>query len=291
MSEQPDRNVRAAITGYFDDQAERLLKNRHQSLIAITSDSIHDLRVAAKRMRALLSLIQWIDGRFDARAIFRPVRKLFKAAGPVRDIHVQLDICRSESATMKLELSEYINYLIEEELKSRDKYLRRADAFDVAALSHTRGTFSKVLEDSPDNELLFRIDQRLADQLSEITSLIGHSRLTDDQRHHIRISTKAIRYTLEVRRLCPNPAPDLQAMNDRLRSCHQALGLWHDFLIARARLLDYLRNDVARPLIGADDFVAFARHLQQREEDQLRDFDIAWRQLCDLILKDQHHSE
>jgi CHAD domain-containing protein len=63
-----------------------------KNLISFSPDhadeSLHDIRVEIKKIKSLLRLISFINSKFDFRSAYKPFRKIFRAAGKIRDMQV-----------------------------------------------------------------------------------------------------------------------------------------------------------------------------------------------------------
>ena len=74
-------------------------KARH----SLGEDSIHDLRVAARRVAASLLLLESVVGEDRSSKARRGVKRLTKKLGPLRDIQVQIRIVRTWRRTIKIQ--------------------------------------------------------------------------------------------------------------------------------------------------------------------------------------------
>jgi exopolyphosphatase/pppGpp-phosphohydrolase len=136
------------------DQTEAMLHLRKAAL-AGDVEAVHDMRVAARRLRTLLEVFQPCFPAADARRLSRAARKLAEALGAVRDADVALEGLATRLHEADPELIPGLRYLIK---------LRRAE----------RATARRVLRRALQSE---RIEQ--------FRALCAALRLADEQRVHL----------------------------------------------------------------------------------------------------------
>jgi CHAD domain-containing protein len=209
--------------------------------------SLHRARVASRRLRELLPILQLDPG--IARKLGRRLRKVTRRLGIVRELDVLLD-------------------LVEELQKARPQHrdaLRRVGAAVSKSRDHAR---KRLLDHLPADEMwrVSRKLQRLVDRLADaetrperrhparaksavwaIDARIAHraARLIDavqdagsvyltERLHIVRIALKKLRYAIE---LAPDAMPDRARMLRTLKRVQGLLGRMHDLqvLIDRVR--------------------------------------------------------
>jgi CHAD domain-containing protein len=75
-----------------------------------TKDSVHDLRVAVKKMRSYLRLNEEVT-KEDWKDSFTGIRNLFKTFGKLRDFDISLQLCRRYERQNQLPVSAFKEYL------------------------------------------------------------------------------------------------------------------------------------------------------------------------------------
>src|ERR1700743_2637362 len=60
-------------------------------------EQLHKFRVQIKKLRAMLSLFETASRQHGLLKEFKPVRRLFKYAGNIRDAHISLELAKSYS--------------------------------------------------------------------------------------------------------------------------------------------------------------------------------------------------
>ncbi len=245
--------------------------------------SIHDLRVEIKRLRAILTLVNCIKPDYKSAKYYRKVRPLFKEAGKVRDIHVQMLTIRDAMSEHNLELSEYYNTLKFRESGLRSDYLNFCDDFTTATfdtiIDSLRGFSGRSGSNDPDQDLKNCFQERL----NEIVSLKGQAYLTPAEYHKIRIRTKTARYILEVLRECFSDEQRYLDLNEGLKAIHQVLGLWHDKEVGILMLQEFLENETTGALFDNSSYQRYINILKNEKIDSLGSFENRWSHFVKLL--------
>jgi CHAD domain-containing protein len=172
-------------------------------------DAVHEMRVAARRLRAALRLLR-------LQKLDRRVKALQDALGDVRDLQLQIDWLRGRDAALA---------------RSRRARLRRAEQVLRRELRgwHSR-TLPAILEaiadaSVPTSRKMSKVVRRRLDRLQQ---RLEQARIRPTPRllHRVRISAKEVRYLLEVAQQSL-PAKVVRLQSD-LKTLQTALGELHD---------------------------------------------------------------
>ena len=188
--------------------------------------SMHECRVAIKKIRALTDLLSWTNEKFDVSEAEKPYRRLFQKMGPPREYQVHLKLSATlgilipadaENAERKAS-QEAIGKLTEKLNKSTLKKLRKQEENILDALDHLskkevaryfrycRSALIKRIQNSGENKL-----------------------------HFLRKKVKTFFYNLKA-------FDDSKGLNsnkeviDELDTFQQILGNWHDMEEIKIRL-------------------------------------------------------
>ena len=224
---------------------EIVLRQRLEHLIAALPGAragqvaaVHRSRVATRRLRAVLPLLDTRMGR----KLSRTIRRLTRALGPVRELDVTLGIVESLEAQRELPraAAAALRQAILEE--RRGLHAALVDEIDRADLRKLRKKIGAALQANPSRavdtatriaDAIARAGRR-ADRLrTAIDSAAGL--YLPDRLHEVRISVKKLRYSMEVlRELRRSRAAARLAA---LKRVQDLLGRMHDLevLIARTR--------------------------------------------------------
>ncbi len=261
---------------YYGNLQRIIEENYNLAVEYSDEDGIHDLRVAIKRMRAYFNLIEWINPVFQAKQTLKPVRRLFRAAGKIRDIHVQQELMRKWAAELNLEMSEYYNYLKHCEMEERKRFWPSAKKFDLRILQDYWSMIKNTLTFISTEYIQYKSEERFNSQIEELIKFREKDNFIEDDYHAIRILAKETRYTLEVLQTC-FPAKDIWGkLNEALRRVHQSLGRWHDDDVARQYLDNFLFMFKGKSFYDRSAYTKYKRNLTYDKKKQLKEFEQRW---------------
>ena len=247
-----------------------------------SSSAIHDMRVALKRIRTYFRFINAIDPDFDAEPAFASARRLFRAAGRVRNLQVIEAKVYEASKSGTLELSEYYNWLKEAELGEAERFERACGRFRKRSLTAAWKPIAAGLEMLGDRRVGIRMAGRLTASIKEVRE--ERTMRRDVRRlHFLRIRTKEARYTLEILQECGLTGDEGAVLNDRLKEVHQPLGRWHDEEVVLESLRDFKKRRGPGPLYSAKSFIEFSRQIRARKAEDLAAFEAAWAGLMKFL--------
>jgi CHAD domain-containing protein len=249
------------------------------------ADSIHDLRVEIKRLRALFNLIEWINPAFQAKSEMKDIRKLFKAAAIIRDNHVQQELAAAWMDRRQFELSEYLNELKRVERDSRRGFAKACRSFDAGKFTDKWRNIRSTLAALPPEKFRLKSEERLRFLIDGLISFRSKSDFVDKDYHEIRILSKETRYTLEIIRKCFRREQSMQDFDEAIRKMHQALGKWHDDDTGLRFLDSFLLDYEGEPLFRRGDYFKLIRGLEREKRKLLSDFEKAWKTFLQIAVK------
>jgi CHAD domain-containing protein len=240
-------------------------------------EGVHDMRVGIKRLRAYFNLIEWINPVFQAKQNIKPIRRLFKTAGKVRDIHVQQELLRRWATELDLEMSEYYNFLKQKEMEERKRFADSVKKkFDPKVFRSNWTLIQNVLSFISTEYIQFKSEERFNSQIEELIKFKEKENFVEDDYHAIRILSKETRYTLEVLQTCFPPKNIWTQLNEALRKLHQSLGRWHDDDVSLLFLDGFLLSYAGKSFFDRNSYVKFKKTLADDKVKQLAEFEQRW---------------
>lgn len=262
---------------YLDSLVENLRKLISSAVKGEDEDSVHDARVATRRLKAATNLLApAVSSRFR-RPFNRVTKSLRRQLGPLRDLDVML---------------EHLKEFNQPKLHPATEWFRQrlGDLRDGAVRS--------AADNAPPARMLARLGSwwglrhEIADARDRIAELLGQSvhlqldafiEQADDlvgQRggdpHQLRIAGKSLRYTLEMARQHGVRLPaSVTALFKRMQT---ALGLWHDYVVLTERMM---RESVESDLVLHDprlqaQILSLAQVSLRKAESQLKKMANLW---------------
>jgi len=182
--------------------------------------TIHDLRVATRRMSAVLLLLEAILGKDGASSTRRRTKRVMKRLGTLRDIQVQISIVKkwnsTDSARGFLESLEQVEKREKKTVRDylsadrRKRLLRRLRDFERDA--------AKQLKKMPDATVQATLERVITQQRDDVKAADNQLARSDPQSlHALRIASRKLRYSLEATADTVGAAPEseLEALRQR----------------------------------------------------------------------------
>src|SRR5438105_645451 len=108
---------------YFSDYYKSLNKKftRHlkECLHSPKSESVHQLRVSIKKLKAFFHLIEYANASFHAKKSFGGFKKVFRHAAKVRNLNVQLSLLVKFEKESRIQLPGQKDKLADREKKEK----------------------------------------------------------------------------------------------------------------------------------------------------------------------------
>lgn len=241
-----DDHMREAAHKILRFHFGRMLKHEHGTMLGKDIEELHDMRVAAMRMR---SVLQVFNGHLDMdvmKPFFRSIKATRKSLGAVRDLDVFMEkiqhYIESLPEQRMSEMDELIGTLLIERDKARGLMLLHLDSskYDKFKLKFTKalekgGQWEESLMDSEGRPLPHRVRDVLPPllykQLAAVRAyddLVHEAEPSYEMLHALRIDVKILRYTLEffeevLGEETKNLVKDLKALQDNLGDIHDAV--------------------------------------------------------------------
>lgn len=254
--------------------------------------SVHEARVASRRLRGVLPVI---GARADADTLDRArrqVRRITRALGPVREIDVSLGLLaefESKGAASARAIGRVRDALREQRVARRRHML---DAITPTRLDKLRKRLvqvavpEKIREPRPNevNEALRQAGERAA-MLRTAIDRAGQLYLAD-RLHRVRIAAKKLRYALEVLRELTHSRAT--ARINKVKAQQDLLGRMHDLEVLIDRTRSVQENLASSSRRGTVELDGLIRAL----EDECREGHAAYMRgrlgitkLCDSVIE------
>jgi CHAD domain-containing protein len=240
-------------------QLDRFISLEPKVLRGDDRDSIHDLRVASRRLQQVLDLLYPPPRPAEIRKLRQKIRRSRRALGEVRNCDVQLEhverILGRKRAARRPTWEAVRHYLLERRSQSFDKAMRKLSKINLAIFYvHLKdhlapnGTGPHIHHNDPaaaltPEEFHARLAQSLERVWQRFETQVGHSQRDASMGviHGVRIAAKHFRYLTEVIHAFDVPGSDRTVA--WLRSLQEHLGNWHDREVLEQMMIEM----VARP--------------------------------------------
>jgi len=267
------------IEDYHSSRYELIKKNFLASRDTFSAESIHDMRVEIKRLRAFYRFVGRLNRSFQAKPHFREIRQLFKAAGGLRDIQVQKELFLEIYRAHGLGRPDCLEYFDQKETAAAGSYAAVAGQFDIEKIAENYRFIADSIKDLDGRDIRRKLYQGINKLLRKLHRKKSRGDLSADDLHRIRINTKAARYNLELLIRCFDHDKNPESLNKHLRQVHRALGKWHDFVIATTTL------EILKDRMAPETLSALRKIFTSNRENYLEQFASAYDTLSDFLQK------
>jgi CHAD domain-containing protein len=274
-----------SFAGYHQIRVRRIRALLTQASRHHTVAAVHDLRVEIKRLRAFHKLIAASAPQPPSPDLWKPLRKLFRAAARLRDYQVQWGLVLGASRTAG-NLSEYLNFLKEQEIHCRTRFSRVSCFFSTEAFSQLYAGARAAMQPYRAEKVIALTSTRLEAALDELVQLRREEPFDSETLHRIRILGKEARYVLELLRFQAPPDDWYDRLDQALKTMHQTLGRWHDAVVGQQYVAEFLRAQAVRPLFEPVAYEKLDRLLESSRAQELAGFGHHWAALT-AVLADQ----
>ena len=226
-------------------------------LVDDNPDDIHDLRVSSRRLHQVVSLLFSKPRPGKSRKVTRCLRDLRRDWSACRNLDVNLVLLQEKLESLNTDgVRDAWNYvrgrlvgLRAQELDRARKRLRRLDI--LAFIERTKRLFKAV---KIENVQELNLEESFAETLAEWHEAVAQAKRRQNPKHlhELRISTKRLRYRLEIIAELGDTAAKDQV--NSLKALQDELGRWHDWHV----LLQFVRKLIEKP-----DFVSDHPEFQQ----------------------------
>jgi CHAD domain-containing protein len=271
----------SALCDYMDELVESLRKLVPAALDQFDETAIHQSRVATRRLKAAIELMQPALSDEHCKPFSKAGRKLRRRLGPMRDLDVMIGHLKiiQRRATHRVAAKWLELRLIEARDAAREASAdEQSPARVLAQLGTWWGLRVEVLQAGDQaRELLANALHLQLDAFAEQADLLAKKEPAAKQDpHELRIAGKALRYTLEMAKREGHDIPG--KVGKAFKRMQDSLGNWHDFVVLTERamresldqLLAHHQMDLQRQLLD------FSRMTLDRARKELDQFSASW---------------
>lgn len=236
--------VTHSVHDYYMEQHSAILESVTQCLVSPDKANIHKLRLRIKKIMAFNLLAEMLCAQESEEHIHisRKIRKLFKLAGKVRDLQVQLDFFTLLPNANSPEKKRFAVYLQKKQDRKISAFSNSPHAFIHHSIpphfhENIRLTLAKT-DTEQVKHALTQVMQSLKNYRNELQS----KEISNKELHTLRKTTKQLRYLISIsKELMPDLIP-IDSDIESLRNIEAFTGRWHDRVIGYKLLHSYIKK-------------------------------------------------
>ena len=231
------------LINYFEKQQQLFTEYYNESSKCYTINSVHEMRLCMKRLRALFLFMEALEPDIiSTKILLSGFRKLFKSAGHIRDIQIQKKIALHFEQELHTSFSEYIHFLNKNEKKAIRTFEKKMQGYEPEKdFSLIRNIISDTLSAYPSEDISTRGKQIIFEKFTLVNTM-AQKKLTPAQLHSIRTKLKQISYLLKIWKGHENVTEVVPVDRSYLQMVELKLGLWHDYVVAQAFIKNFLSS-------------------------------------------------
>lgn len=279
-----DESVVTSVRKLMAVHLDRVRANDPGTRLGEGVEALHDMRVACRRLRALLRCFTDAFPARRARELTNDLRWLGRSLGTVRDVDVQLERLAAEHASLRkpqrAAIAPYAGALRRLRTSRRPALLAQLNGARYLRLLRRLEACVDAETEPPDSTSLAAAGRRAirksSRRLHKRARAIGHQPSAEDL-HAVRILAKRLRYACEF--VQPLTGSAGARFIKRLVKLQDLLGAHNDAIVAAQFVRNYLEETA--PTRGSATGRALVRLLQGNEEEAARaraGFHRAWKQ-------------
>ncbi len=302
---EPDDPMSEAGRKIFRFHYRRMVYNEPGTRLGIEIESLHDMRVATRRMRAALRVF---GAYYKPKAVSRlrkGLKRTGRALGPVRDLDVFRAKIDSYLSTLPVEQQHDLDGFLAVLLARRDSARERMNSYlDSAKYRRFKERLGQFVETEGmgSRPIAFDGDEPPPHRVRHVAPMVIYQRLAavrayhdwvsvphppTERLHSLRIASKRLRYTLEFFREILGPSA--KALIKSIVVVQDHLGNLQDAVVACALLDDFLQRGTWGPdgdpnveavaLVDTPGVEAYLAAKRQEHDHLLETFPDVWQML------------
>lgn len=220
---------------YFKKRLKRIEEILHITQEEITKESVHELRLEIKKVKALFTLLRYSSSNFPANKYYRQFKTIFEKAGDIRTIQVEQELLKQYISDSSDRYLDQLQKLVREKSKALENIVT---SDTVVKLKRTKkGIFSFL--DKVSEKHVKQFLKKKSRKLVEITE----GKIFKEQYLHIlRKKLKGFYFMAKMK------YPDM-TIPEPWNKLLELLGKWHDEQVA----IEHLRKAIYSSRFGQDE--------------------------------------
>lgn len=241
---------------YFEQQYDLALKNLRLSQSVFSEKTVHELRVSIKRIRALFGFITQLlpDSSASIQHYFKPFKKIFRAAGALRDAQVQERLLTRCAKEWNLPApTAYLQHTQQKQQQAFVQLQQTAQAINLEKWANKAKPLRKILHNLSATDLPVATEKILRYKFMEVRALVQDI-TQEEPLHEARKIVKTIYYILHL-----VFKPDSPQRYQDLKKLEETIGDWHDIAVLSDSMCAYLTSPT-------EDEQAFLQNLKTQKQ-------------------------
>jgi CHAD domain-containing protein len=252
------------IWQHWEKQYQVFRDNLQKISLRPARTAVHDIRVAIKKMRSYLRLVNKLTGE-DWKEPFSAYMQLFKTLGRLRDFEMSISLLGKFQKGRPVQFVSLKKYFSQNKSFARSRVKDAVKKFDAPGLEKLLQLFSHP--ETGNTALHEKIKSCCRENLDKANDLSGHF---TKHAHEIRKLLKDVYYWLLL--LPPEVAKQVTRIK-ALDKTLKALGFWQDYFILSVKLKQYRKDFLVKGTEEDKQTGTLLEEIKQRQERLLETID------------------
>lgn len=263
-SEETNQDVRILLLTAFDERWDSYSRQLERCRSEFSKDAVHDLRVATRRILALIRLLQWILPHPRLKKLSRRFKLQLDAFDELRDTQVILDELSKILPDLP-QLEEFQKDLEAREQKLLHSLQKKIEQFETdkiaSGIQKTRAVLESELPEDTHQQVLQAVDNAFLRTRERLRQIDPTNLATI---HQVRVAFKSLRYMVEIAQplIKAYPSENLKKM-DKYQTL---MGEVQDAEVFTETISSYKENG------STSDLEAVDRYEQRRHNEALSNY-------------------
>jgi CHAD domain-containing protein len=277
--------MKQELLDYWTIQQNNIDKYIDMCVQCAEAETVHQLRVSIKKLKAVFKLIEHLSPKadFSPKKHLKNLRKLFKQAGILRDMQVQILMVKGMESEHNISYNGFVNFLLKKESASLKRFYEGLAAFgDLHELEEQYMLADQKLAENNQEKMGKRTLRLFNRRFSRVDKLLASSP-GDRELHKIRMLLKQIRFLLSALRETNIGLNQYTASISHLHEIELILGNWHDRVIMIDNLHRFLKGKVCKEISQRDKYRKLSEIVSDEKAMFLDEFNKAYAQLAENL--------
>lgn len=265
------------LLDYLDGLVEELRGLAGRAVTDDDIDTVHDARVASRRLKAAMDLLGPVISKRSRRPFEKIIRRLRKRLGNLRDTDVMLEHLSKIKSSRHEPAVKWMKEQLE--LSRQDVKTRAADKLPEARVLAKLGTWWGLRQEiaAAGEAVGSMLAESVHLQLDAFAEQAGKMTESGGDPHQFRIAGKSLRYTLEMAQ--EHGIKLARPVLSSFKRIQTALGLWHDYIVLTQCVMGQsLDHDLAHHHPAEQEaLLALAAMTMKRAQQQLGKVSQLWK--------------
>lgn len=242
------------IEQYYKNLNQSFLENYALIVPGYDKETIHEMRVSIKKIKALFLFIEFCNKRFSYKKTYRDYKLVFSKTGVIRDLQIHQEHLGNWQEKNKTDFGDYGKMLKYREIESQVAFSYLHERIQTSIFD--KSGIVSILRNS---NLKKHVSSYIKETIKSISAFDIFQVSSFEEIHEFRKILKELQYNLALFQHCLPELKINKIFLRKLKSFTEILGLWHDNFMLLCHLYDYKKTYVRHVLPKNDPVTALER--------------------------------